>query len=74
MLCSNARHVTNHVIATLDGHTIEQVKGYKYSGVGVGDKLSFTVHVENLIRKLKIGFNYWHKACFSLKARKALVR
>ena len=42
----------------------------------VDDELSFTVHVENLIRKLKlrIGFNYRHKACFSFDARKELVR
>jgi hypothetical protein len=35
--------------------------------VWVDDKLSFTVHVENLIRKLKlkIGFCYRHTACFS---------
>ena len=76
MVFSNDRHVTNHVIATLAGYTIEQVKVYKYLGVWVDDKLSFTVHVENLIRKLKlkIGFNYRHKACFSLEARKELVR
>ena len=53
MVFSNARHVTNHVIAPLAGDTIEQVKVYKYLGVWV-DKLSFTVHVENLIRKLKL--------------------
>ena len=47
MAFSNARHVTNHVIATLAGQTIEQVKVYKYLGVWV-DKLSFTVHLENL--------------------------
>ena len=76
MIFSNARHVTNHVIATLAGHTIEQVKVYKYLGVWVDDKLSFTVHVDNLIRrlKLKIGFYYWHKACFSFEARKEMVR
>ena len=76
MVFSNARHVTNHAIATLDGNTKEQVKVYKYLGLWVDDKLSFTVHVENLIRKLKlkIVFHYWHKACFSLEARKMLVR
>jgi hypothetical protein len=60
----------------LAGHTIEQVKVYKYLGVWVDDKLSFTVHGENLIRKLKlkIGFYYRRKACFSFEARKELVR
>ena len=64
------------IIVTLAGHTIEQVKVYKYLGVWVDDKLSFTVHVENMIRKLKlkIGFYYRHKACFSFMARKELVR
>ena len=73
MVFSNA---TNHVIATLAGPTIEQVKVYKYLGVWVDDKLSFTVHVENLIRKLKlrIGFYYRHEACCSLEARKELLR
>ena len=41
MVFSNTRHVTNHVIATLAGHTIDQVKVYKYLGVWVD--------VENLI-------------------------
>ena len=69
MVFSNARHITNPVIATLAGHTIEQVKVYTYLGVGFDDKMSFTVHVENLIRKLKlkIGFYYRHKACFLLR-------
>ena len=68
--------VFSNVIATLAGHTIEQVKVYKYLGVWFDDKLSFTVHVEHLIRKLKlkIGFYYRHKACFSFEARKELVR
>jgi hypothetical protein len=76
LLDINARHVTNHVITTLAGRTIEQVKVYKYLGVWVDDKLSFTVHAENLIRKLKlkIGFCYRHKACFSFEARKELVQ
>jgi hypothetical protein len=76
MIFSNARHVTNYVIATLAGYTIEQVKVYKYLGVWVDDKLSFTVHVENLLRKfkLRICFYYRHKACFSFEARKELVR
>ena len=66
-------NVTNH--ATLAGHTIEQVKVYKYLGVWADDKLSFTVHVENLIRKLKLrmGFYYRHEACFPLEDRKELV-
>ena len=66
---SNARHVTKHVIATLTGHTIEQVKVYTYLGVWADDKLSFTVHVENLLRKLKlrIGFYYWQRLVFLWK-------
>jgi hypothetical protein len=59
----------------LDGHTIDQVKEYKYLGGWVDDKLSFTVRMENLIRKLTLrkGFYYRHRACFSLEARKKLV-
>ena len=52
MVFSNARHVTDHVIAALAGHTIERVKVYKDLGVWGDDDLSFTVHGENLIRKL----------------------
>lgn len=34
MVFSNARHVTNHVIATLAGHTIEQVGVQLFGCVG----------------------------------------
>jgi hypothetical protein len=47
MVYSNVRHDTNHVIASLDGHTIDQVKVYTYLEVWVDDKLSFTIHVDN---------------------------
>ena len=57
MVFSNARHVNNHVIATLAGHTIEQFKVYIYLGVWI-DKMSFTVHVENLITKLKLKIDF----------------
>ena len=65
---SNTKHSENHVITSLEGHSIEKVKTCKYLGVWVDEKVSFTTHVENLVRKLKlhIEFYNWRKACLSL--------
>ena len=40
------------------------------------DKLSFKVHVDNLVTKLKfkLGFYFCNKACFPLMARKKFVQ
>jgi hypothetical protein len=76
IVISYSKHSENHVITTLESHSIEQVKTYKYLGVWVDEKLCFTTHVKSLVRKFKmrVGFYYWHKACFFFAARKELIR
>lgn len=60
---------------TLEGKPIELVSSYKYLGFVLEQDLSFKLHVENLLSKLrlKLGFYYRNSACFSQSARKKLV-
>ena len=48
---------------------------YKYLGFILDDHLTFKVHIQNLVRKLrlKLGFYFRNKACFSPATRKKLV-
>jgi len=48
---------------------------YKYLGILIDDQLSFKLHIDKLVQKLKlkIGFNFRNKACFSWKTRRRLV-
>ena len=62
-------------ISTLEGKCIEKVSAYKYLGIWIDEKLTFKVHIENLVRKLrvKLGFYFRNRSCFSLQARKRLI-
>ena len=53
---------------------LEVVACYKYLGIRLDDCLSFKLQVNNLLRKLrvKLGFFFRSKSCFSLEARKSL--
>ena len=48
---------------------------YKYLGIWLDDCLTFKRHVNNQLKKLRVrlGFFYRNKSCFSLEARKRLV-
>lgn len=54
-------------IKTLQGAEIETVECYKYLGLWLDTSLTFRTHVEQLSNKLKvkIGFLYRNKSCFS---------
>ncbi len=52
---------------------IESVKEYKYLGIIVDDALSFSSHITQLKKKLKIKFYFRNKFCFSFNVRKKLV-
>ena len=54
---------------------IEGVSTYKYLGFILDDRLTFTSHVENLVKKLqlKLGFYFRNKSCFSFETRRRLV-
>lgn len=48
---------------------------YKYLGILLDDTLTFKAHIENLVRKLKLklGFLFRNKICFSFHVKKRLV-
>ena len=62
-------------ICTLSGTEIEEVSHYKYLGIIIDQSLSFTLHVQGLVKKLKLklGFFFRTKSCLSIKAKKQLV-
>ncbi len=62
-------------LQTLQGTVIESVKEYKYLGIIVNDALSFNSHITQPKKKLKIklGFYFRNKFCFSFNVRKKLV-
>ena len=57
------------------GTAIELVSTYKYLGFHIDGDLSFKSHISSLVSKLKVklGFYYRNRACFSSGARKYLV-
>lgn len=63
-------------ISTLDGTFLERVTSYKYLGIWLDDKMSFNVHIDKLLKKLrpKLGFFFRLKKCFPFEARKKLVQ
>lgn len=77
MLFSDFKKVlqTILVVPTLEGNVIEVVHEYKYLGVLIDDSLTFKPHIEKLVKKLKLklGFFFCNKLCFSLEVKKHLV-
>ena len=77
MILSNGRKIPEPPpsVSSLQGNLIELVTCYKYLGVLIDDQLSFKSHSENLVKKLKLklGFFYRNRTCFSFAARKKLV-
>ena len=63
-------------IVTLNNKVIERVATYKYLGFFLEENLSFKHHIECLTKKLriKLGFLYRNKCCFSFGARKKIVQ
>uniref|UniRef100_A0A3P9K1B3 Reverse transcriptase domain-containing protein n=1 Tax=Oryzias latipes TaxID=8090 RepID=A0A3P9K1B3_ORYLA len=77
MLFSNCKKMPHTIptVSTLEGNNIEVVHEYKYLGVLIDDSLTFKPHVENLVKKLrlKLGFYFRNKLCFSFEVKKRLV-
>ncbi len=77
MLFSGSKKFDNSLssLQTLQGSVIELVKEYKYLGIIVDDVLSFSSHITQLKKKLriKLGFYFRNKFCFSFNVRKKLV-
>ena len=51
------------------------VTSYKYLGIWVDEKLDFKPHVNQLVKKLriKLGFLYRNRCCFTFLARKRII-
>ena len=77
LIFSNGRKVpvSPPSLLLLQGYEIELVNCYKYLGILIDDRLTFKPHVENLVKKLrvKLGFFFRHKSCFSFFTRKKLI-
>lgn len=60
MLFSNTKKVpqTIPLVSTLEGNVIEVVHTYKYLGILLDDFLTFKPHIDNLVKKLKLGFSF----------------
>lgn len=65
----------NLPVLICQGTVIELVSSYKYLGFHVDERLNFKYHILNLVSKLrvKLGFYFRNRSCFSLGARKRLV-
>ena len=66
----------NILISTLKNEVVERVSTYKYLGFLLEENLSFNQHIVSLTKKLrvKLGFFYRNKRCFSFVARKKLIQ
>jgi len=76
MLFSKAKNTPETAldIVTTQGIQLEVVACYKYLGIWLDDCLTFKFHVNNLLKlRVRLGFFYRNKSCFSLEARKRLV-
>ena len=77
MLFSNGKQLPSHLprLLTVQGIEIELVKSYKYLGILIDDNLSFKCHIDKLVSKLKLklGFFFRNKSCFSFQVRKHLI-
>ncbi len=75
MLFTNSKSSANVPVYTANGKEIEVVKSYKYLGIVLDDSLHFKPHVQYLVRKLrlKLGFYFHNKLCFSFNVKKHLV-
>lgn len=62
-------------IYTSEGAQIELVSTYRYLGFLIDESLSFTSHIQQLVKrlKLKLGFYFRIKSCLSFESRRRLV-
>lgn len=67
-----SQNLEHNNIQTLEKENNEKVSYYKYLGFWTDDKVSFIVHVEHLIKKLKalLGFSYRYKCCLKTDVKK----
>ena len=75
IMFSNAKPQDLPSIIMYQGDVIKLVSSYKYLGFLIDDALSFKLHIQQLVKKLKLrlGFYFRNKSCFSFAAKKRLV-
>ena len=77
MFFLNGKQLPSHLprLLTVQGIEIELVRSYKYLGILIDDNLSFKSHIDKLVSKLKLklGFFFRNKSCFSFQVRKHLI-
>ncbi len=77
MIFSNSKVVSSNLpdIISFEGTKIEYVVTYKYRGILFDSQLTFMLHIDKLLSKLKLKlrFYYRNRSLFSLKARNYLV-
>ena len=76
LLLTNSRSRPQNIptVVMLEGGEIEIVSSYEYLGILIDDSLTFKPHVLNLVKKLrlKLGFYFRNKLCFSFNVKKQL--
>ena len=77
MLFTNYRNKPLNIasVVTLDRSEIGFVNSYEYLGILIDDSLTLKPHVLYLVKKLrlKLGFYFLNKMCFSFNVKKGLV-
>ncbi len=77
MISSNSKVVSSNRsdIIFFQGTTIDYVVSYKYLGILFDSQLTFNLHIDKLLSKLKLKlwFYYRSRSLFSLNARKYLL-
>ena len=75
-LFSNGKRLPSYLPSlTVYGVETEMVTSYKYLGILIDENLSFKLHIDKLVSKLKLklGCFFRNKSCFSLQGRKYLL-
>lgn len=68
MIFSHSRSSpTDRTVLTLDGTQLERVSSYKYLGIWIDDKMTFSVHIDSLLKKTstKVRLLFSFKKMFS---------
>ena len=62
-------------LLTTEGTEIQKTTSYKYLGIIVEENLTFKLHIDSLVSKLrlKLGFFFRNKSCFSFQVRNHLI-
>ena len=72
MLFLNGKQLSSRLprLSTVHEFEIEMVTSYKYLGTLIDENLSFKLHINKLVSKLKLklGFFFRNKSCFSCKS------